>query len=107
MIRTLSLVHGRMSRTHSTDNYNDKSARYRQGIASVAYSASRHRRNLLPSARRRRGSYFIMYPHKNAVSQESRVQLRFVAVPNDNSKGKSSFTKYLKCHFDPKLFVTS
>ena len=44
-------------------------------------------RNMSPSARRRRGNYPFKSLRKKAISL---VRLRLVAVPNDNSKGKSS-----------------
>ena len=83
----VSPVNGRMSRTHSTDNSNGKSARYRHGRARVISPSSRFRHNLPSSSRRRRGTYSFKSSRKKAVSL---VRPRLVAVPNDNSKGKSS-----------------
>ena len=76
-----------MSRTHSADNSNGKSARYRHGIARVAPLSSRFRHNLPSSSRCRRGTYSFVSKVKKAMSM---ARLRLVAVPNDNSKSKSS-----------------
>ena len=83
----LSPAHVIMSRTHSADNSNGKSARYRHGIARVIPPSSRFRHNLSSSSRRRHGTYSIVSKAKKAMSM---ARLRLVAVPNDNSKGKSS-----------------
>ena len=53
IICPLSPVRGRMSRTHSTDNSNGKSARYCHGINRFTPPIPLSRRNPLPSARRR------------------------------------------------------
>ena len=92
-IRPLSPAYVALSRTHAADNSNGKSARYRHGIARVAPFLSRFCHNLSSSSRRRRGTYSLVSKAQKAMSMARR---RLVAVPNDNSKGKSSRFK-LSC----------
>ena len=85
-----------MSRTHSADNSNGKSVRYRHGIDRVVPLSSCFRHNPSSSSRRRRGTYSIVSKVKKATYM---ARLRLAAVPNDNSKGKSSRFKRSRLSF--------